>query len=441
MNISNLQYNRYEKAVLKSQAEHILKSLVAGTSYTTRLSSVQPSAHLQTIWDTGSNVIGPLFFFFVYWLLEEAKKKGIKRLYFLARTSQILYKIARILNEKRHYEIECIYLYGSREAFVFPALESLDKFELDWILPEKSPVTLESLFKTLRVSDSQVQSILEIIPLSKNITSPLNDEEVQLLKDKLFHNQELLNLIKEQREQSSEAVINYLKLLRVGEENSALVDIGWSCTSQFAISKILEKFNSRPANGLKGFYFGFSNKYSLYKNDEVFSFIKEVLGLTYIHHFTLYEIFGAADHGKTKSFTMKNNQATPIFDNIMTSKLNDWGIPVQQESILGFTETFIENYKEKYLNYLDIKIILNSIVPLFYYYPSPKEAEVYGQFVTSTHLLNSKYSQLAPQLTIYELLYKLINGDRNIALWIPGALTKSNLKCLVPLWKIFEKLK
>ena len=51
---------------------------------------------------------------FVLWVLKNAQKQGVKRLYFLARDGYFMYQCSKIYCEKFQLPIECRYLSCSR---------------------------------------------------------------------------------------------------------------------------------------------------------------------------------------------------------------------------------------------------------------------------------------------------------------------------------------
>ena len=69
------------------------------------------------------STISPFLLAFVKWVLDEARKAGTNRLYFVARDGQILHKIASELIRDDD-SIELRYLYGSRKAWLAPSHHS-----------------------------------------------------------------------------------------------------------------------------------------------------------------------------------------------------------------------------------------------------------------------------------------------------------------------------
>src|SRR5699024_7318970 len=57
--------------------------------------------------------LAPFLVCYVRWVLDQALQRGIKRLYFVARDGEVMYKIARQLKRPGD-DIEMRYLYGSR---------------------------------------------------------------------------------------------------------------------------------------------------------------------------------------------------------------------------------------------------------------------------------------------------------------------------------------
>ena len=64
---------------------------------------------------------GRLMTDYVWWILQEAEKAGIKTLYFLARDGWLLREIALAICEHYSLDIKCKYLYFSRISLRTPS--------------------------------------------------------------------------------------------------------------------------------------------------------------------------------------------------------------------------------------------------------------------------------------------------------------------------------
>src|SRR5205085_6069399 len=121
---------RYEETFRgdSNAATQLWRSKVAGAMRFARLNSSASNAHEEAVWKIGASVAGPLLFGFVNWILEESTRRGVRRLYFIARDGQILTRIAEAMIAKWKFPVEARYLYGSRQAWRPAAGATLD----DW---------------------------------------------------------------------------------------------------------------------------------------------------------------------------------------------------------------------------------------------------------------------------------------------------------------------
>ena len=111
--------NRYERLASTS-------SILAGAMRRARLANPETDPARRVIWDTGCDIVGPMLFGFVHWCLEQARERGLRRLYFVARDGQLLHRIAQRLAPTWGFDIECRYLHGSRQAWHPAAADGAD---------------------------------------------------------------------------------------------------------------------------------------------------------------------------------------------------------------------------------------------------------------------------------------------------------------------------
>jgi predicted HAD superfamily hydrolase len=97
------------------------RSLLAGAMRLARLEHRTADEREAVLWETGATVAGPLFYGFVRWTLAEARRRGLRRLYFLARDGQIFHRIAQAIQAVEPFGISCEYLHASRVLFSGPA--------------------------------------------------------------------------------------------------------------------------------------------------------------------------------------------------------------------------------------------------------------------------------------------------------------------------------
>lgn len=224
--------SRYEKAIYYDEKlPYELRSVLAGTMKAARLSRYYKSEHLQTIHEVSTDVIGPFLFSYVYWVLKNASRLGLERLYFFSREGQILKSIADILTEAFRVKVESKYLYVSRKALFLPSIKSEgDVVEL--LSPSK--------FATLKEGLKELGFLEE---LKECCSFGMSDWKNQLLKV---------------AEQKRAMLLNYLKQEGFAEDlKVGIVDVGWRGRLQLCLSKVLDYGGLyNPTSGITGFYIG-----------------------------------------------------------------------------------------------------------------------------------------------------------------------------------------
>ena len=106
-----VELKAYEDNILRGQFDSPFVQLMIGCAKNLRLQNYKKSDKF----DLGASLAGPIFYPYVSWLIEQAQKRGIKLLYFLARDGYILQKFADIIIKKRNLDIKTQYVYGSKK--------------------------------------------------------------------------------------------------------------------------------------------------------------------------------------------------------------------------------------------------------------------------------------------------------------------------------------
>ena len=407
-----------------------------------RLGCAYEEEHDKVLWDTSVDIIGPTFFLFIWWVLEEAEKKGVETLYFLARDGQVLLEIAKIIKEKMNYKVECRYLYASREAWYLPSMENkFCEFELDWIMvPLFCFLSVDMVFKRLKIDPEKVKDLLEKNGLPKKTWNHrLDAEEIKILTE-ILKEKEVSDLIEEASKPYFKNAIGYLEQEKVFSGKACgIVDIGWRARLLFALSKLMNKNGTRPEAGIKGFYFGLDVERRIYPGDDLSSFLFDLEkepGNMELYIPALYEIFAASDHGRTVGFEKKENEYAPVFDEDDGTREKEWGVSVQQEGIIAFAKAFAGTCRKDELELGSASSFIKKILKLFIDSPTSLEAEAYGKFVISAGQLEDVSQEIAPELT-YKTLFKKAEWKKRKSVWPQGSFSRSNMPILNWIWKRF----
>ncbi|MGI8502906.1 MAG: HAD family hydrolase [Hassallia sp.] len=430
--------NRYE-ATIADTTELPLKfrSLLAGASRLTRLQSQETSFDKQVIWDTTASAIAPMLFGFVHWCLEEAQKKGIQRLYFVARDGQILHKIAEVICRNWGYTIDCCYLYGSRKAWHLPAFQEIGEFELFWILFNTQAVTefvsIRSICNRVEISPEQIKEVLSRygFPVAK-WDLDLKPHERDLLKQ-IFTEKEVTELIISTAANYRENVIGYFRQEALDDGVPfGIVDVGWSGRTQCSFSKLLSIAGFYPESGVCGFYFALPHRLKPFQNDSLLAYFDDVdkscVSDDLWQYKCLLELLFAADHGSTKGYEQCGEHYTPVLGSAKNEEAINWGLYVMQGAAIEFTEQIITNLSQQecatklFLKASEIlvkELVLN---------PSRQEAEVFGSFIFYENLTENTLYELAPNYSLADW-WRILFYDKHlhIHVWFPGSVARGNV--------------
>lgn len=409
------ELNRYENLIIEARdlASIHIRSLIAGASRLGRLDFQSGSIHQQTIWNTGASVAAPILVGFVTWLLCDAKRRGIGRIYFIARDGQILFRIAETICNSLDLGLDCRYLYGSRQAWHLPATMQVAEFEFDWILAQTDYLTLEMVFQRVGieidvVSDKLLTAGFNPEKTNKNLTSEERKRLNHLIKSGVLTQQILA-----QAEIARAPTLDYLDSAGLfDDEEFAIADIGWSGTLQRSLGNILAAGGkNKPING---YYFGLLQRLLPRPGDNLRSYFWDLersssradLGFKLR---VLMEIFTAADHGGVKGYRYTDSCASPVLSENANEAAIIWGVSQQQQAIMAFVAN-LEPETLLSLSHLAWLDVFQEILGAFFNSPSVEEAMAYGSYPVSEDQNNTRSIPFAQKFVVSDTWRALRRG-------------------------------
>jgi len=429
--------NRYEGLIADNQQLPLrFRSLLAGASRLCRLHCQETDLHRQVIWNTAANVIAPVFFGFVHWTLQEAQRQGIRRLYFMARDGQILGKIAQIICSKWGYDIDCQYFYGSRQAFHFPSIQQIGETEQEWLFDKPPFFSVRLACARVNIQPEQIADALTRHGLSAQMWDKnLTEQEFTALKA-AFQDREIIDRIVDLAAIYREKAIGYFQQSGIGDGTSfAIVDSGWTGRSQRSFSQILAIANLYPDGGVPGFYFGLERRITPFSTDRLIPYFLEPDAITERRSLSsspILELFLAADHGSTVRYEKHDRQYTPILRSEKNERGLQWGVLVQQQAILDFTERLTDHLQPEECEVRYFHQVTEDLLRIFIHSPNKEEAQVFGSQPFSDQQLESKFHDLGPAYTLVDGIRMMF--DKHYVsdfVWLPASIQRS-----APLTKI-----
>ena len=317
-----------------------------------------------------ADIIAPLYVSFVFSILVDSQRRGITRLFFLARDGYILYQIAAHLQEL-FPSIELRYLFVSRKSLYLPSLDEITESSVSEILIDSNKASVPEYLDNLQLNKSDIQRY----------------ENEQSLSS-------LLSSIKRNWEEQSELVIEYFKQqgMASNESSVAIVDIRGKRNCQRCINKILRKNNY---NDVFAYYLeANANRVFPVTADEymAFFFSDFVRGQNFDNMstsvFLLERYFCLSDQLRTAGYKKDNNDSViPVFDVENIPRVYKQIESINKKACILFCDAYVINKLYKF----NLEI-LNSSLAIFSSFAKKPRRE-YLSVLTVVRFSETKYME------------------------------------------------
>lgn len=213
-------------------------SALAGIARNTRLKlGDTPEVRL------AADFVAPAYVAYVKFVISEAHRKGIKRLYFLNRDSYILHKIAENIP---HEGIELRYLYVSRRSLMVPFLRECHDEDYIAIADRNNLVGRDSnhLLWQLQYTRAELRDEYGIeLPFGRII----NPAQQQHFMDTLFRHEQFTPNFRKRACSQFDLIKDYFRQEGLlNGDKTAMVDVGWLGTSRLMINRLLMDCGACP---------------------------------------------------------------------------------------------------------------------------------------------------------------------------------------------------
>jgi len=405
--------NLHERAVTEqSEIPLEFRSAVAAASRLARLSrpGIENPTE-QTLWDVGASMIGPMLTGYVAWCLREAEQRGIRRLYFVSRDGQILHRIAKALCRSENLDIECRYLFGSRQAWHLPALTKMDASTLDWILDSTLHLSVHSVLTRVGLDPASFAAELKENGFDDSTGSRHLDVSERNRLKILLSEDPLRSAVLAKAKQHRESAAEYLRQEGLLDSTPwAMVDMGWSGRMQGSLRSLLGILGSdRPVTG---FYFALKGSCTATDGDTLLSFLDPAefaaRGLCYI---PVLETLTAADHGSVMGYRQKTDGGfSPVFHHRALEARNFPWVRTQQDAAVAFAEEFGQLISAGTACKVDSQRIAALLMKRFFGWPTREEARAYRLFRVGEDQAGGRLYRLATPITPQRYWAALLRG-------------------------------
>lgn len=409
--------NRYERAMAEqAEGERGFRSRLAAVSRLARLSRFRVELPAErTLWDVGASVIGPMLTGYVAWCLREAGRNGIQRLYFVSRDGQILFRIAETLCRSWKIEIECRYLFGSRQAWHLPALADLDGPALDWIFDPALVLSIDSVMRRVGCDAARAT-----IPLAENGFAPsawhrnLNAAERGRLKDLLMRDP-LRSAILAEADARRRTAAGYARQEGLLDSPDwALVDMGWSGRMQRSLRFLLGGLGAnRP---VAGFYFALNGSVPAAAGDRLFSYLEpEEFAVAGLRHIPILETITAADHRSVVGYQREpDGRFGPVFRPQPLESRNFRWARIQQGGAVAFAEEFGRLVSADEASAAPFRRVSALLMKRFFGAPTREESCAYRVFRAGEDQAGGRLYRISTRISPRQYWAAVLRGGRSL---------------------------
>lgn len=292
------------------------QSLIAALSRETRLQLSEPEMTSPALDRILYGTIAPFLIAYVAWVLNQARSKGIRRLYFVARDGEIMREIAMRL-ARPDDKIELRYLYGSRKAWIPASLTTDSDAWSRALTPQGQINSMDNILRRAGLSATDRGDICRLLELgSRDTGRNLNALECAEFIQSIKSNQRAHELLTAASSRERELVLRYLEQEGLCDPVPwALVDTGWALNCQAALKRIL---SPRLGAGFQpmGYYIALTrNRLSEVEAGTAVSFVPNP-ELVFCRRRTLVEhCLTPALHTSTQGYQSMDNLVKPVLGN------------------------------------------------------------------------------------------------------------------------------
>lgn len=303
--------------------------LWAGLCRLTRLQNERSFAATMAV-----DFIASVYVPYVAYVLRTAKEKGIKTLYFLARDGLIFLEIAKAMKTESD-GIECRYLKVSRRALYSCVFYEVNDFELSTVINNAHDQPIEQCLEYMGVKWEDLSVETKKI-FGRDIRLNSRKRMISFINTIKENDSSLL---KSESEKKRRLLLQYFKQEKLGEQKSALVDLGWIGSCKAVIDYILK---NEKLNAVDAFYWGYGGGL-IYGREKLYVF-NEQIDAIYCHPAlkTILESYASINsEGTTLGYEERNGVIIPIKETNSAGKEN---IEKKHSLIISSLVTYIPRY-------------------------------------------------------------------------------------------------
>ena len=284
----------------------------------------------------GCRYVGPVLYSYGEWVIDQAEKKGINRLYFIARDGYLVKQIVDVILRSRKLDIETSYIYGSRKAWRMPSL-SPQNYNLYQLILWSHVHRIRTLREFAVVIHVPLKKLYKYLPGSyvKNKEDvAISRYELEYIMNKLSESPQFKDYHLKELSSERKLAQQYLaQEIDTSNDRFAFVDVSGGGLTQGCLRELLKDWYDKP---IHTFFF------KIDRVNLVEGSITDVFMPSFLENNLTIEMMCRAPHGQTKGYEEKNGKIIPVLEETENRSIIEHGFYEYEKGILDFSERIYE---------------------------------------------------------------------------------------------------
>lgn len=344
----------------------------------------------------GYRYAGPLLYSYGEWVVNQAVKRQIKRLYFIARDGYLVKKVVDIVLEAHSLPIETYYIYGSRKAWRMPSL-SEEHYNLYQLILWSHVHRIGTLSELSTIMHVPVCDLYQYLP-GTYYKNPNNDkitsQELEYIVDHLAASEDFKKYHLERLCEERKLAQAYLaQEIYTGDDHFAFVDVSGGGLTQGCLRELMKDSYRKP---IRTFFF---------KIDRV-NLVKDSITITFMPSFLennlTIEMICRAPHGQTRGYIRKDGKVVPVLEEAETEAFIAHGFYDYEKGITDFARSMCQVSKRYERNIGSLRNVICYLRHIAQK-PSGDVLEYFASMPSSESGRGTETQEYAPRLTEEEI--------------------------------------
>lgn len=380
------QLDRYEKLLDQRPGETVgFGAWLAGASRLARLRAAGrgvPAA----LAEVAAGVTAPVLISYSLWLAAQARALGITRLYFVARDGEVLLHVARPILAVLVPEVECRYLYGSRQSWVLAASAVSEDVLACWLAPKDDSTARTALLRAGLDVDDVWRTTRTPWADPAKADQPLSTADAARLSREL-QREPLRSGVLAAAQREVEATLDYLRQEGFADgARSALVDLGWRGHAARAFDALVQQVGGPPVQHFfVGLYAGVREVREAHQPPAMSAWLfdrdraRAPDSRPLERPNVLLEMFCAGTEGRLLRYRRDGDRVVPVLSRPVNDPVLDWGLQDMREVVADVVQGCLDGLHGRH-QHVDLASICWDVLQAFWVHPTKAEVDVWGSF-------------------------------------------------------------